>query len=310
LLLQKRLVPYCQRINKTFLVDVTRTDLANFRGTWPMADNARLKTQELLKAFWRYCVEQHWIPESPARTLSKIKPTIVQVQPFSHAEMEEILAACDRYPTTNSFGVDNRAVITAFVLLLRWSGLRISDAVVLLWKNVQDGVLNVKCQKNGAHVTFRLNPVVLDALARIRRDGSPYIFYKGIGSPRDAKGKIKKGVAHSWQRSLRTLFALTTIGPDHDDVNGDSEAGHAHRFRHTFAVEWLMANPPIPIESVAQMLGDTLKTTSDTYNAWTNARHHQLGAAMAKHWAAVSPSGAPVAASAPASTRRLPPVSS
>ena len=118
------------------------------------------QTQELLKAFWRYCVDQHWIPESPARTLSKIKPTTVQVQPFSHAEMEEILAACARYPTTNSFGVDNRAVITAFVLLLRWSGLRISDAVVLLWKNVQDGVLNVKCQKNGAHVTFRLNPVV------------------------------------------------------------------------------------------------------------------------------------------------------
>jgi integrase len=69
------------------------------------------------------------------------------------------------------------------------------------------------------------------------------------------QGKLKSAVG-DWQRALKKLFALAKVSN-----------GHAHRFRHTFAVELLLAG--VPIERVSVLLGhSSTRTTEKHYAAW------------------------------------------
>jgi hypothetical protein len=57
----------------------------------------------------------------------------------------------------------------------------------------------------------------------------------------------------------------------------------SQRFRHTFAVELLLAG--VPIERVAVLLGHTsVKTTISHYSAWSVARQQQLEDDFGKTW--------------------------
>ena len=79
--------------------------------------------------------------------------------------------------------------------------------------------------------------------------------------------------AIDWQRSLKKLFSLA-------EVSG----GHPHRFRHTFAVELLLAR--VPIERVSVLLGHSSTRITEThYSAWVHARQEQLEADVRASWA-------------------------
>ena len=59
--------------------------------------------------------------------------------------------------------------------------------------------------------------------------------------------------------------------------------GHAHRFRHTFAVELLLAG--VPIERVSVLLGHSgTRITEKHYSAWVRARQEQLEADVRRTW--------------------------
>jgi integrase len=56
-----------------------------------------------------------------------------------------------------------------------------------------------------------------------------------------------------------------------------------HRFRHTFAVELLLAG--VPIEQVSKLLGHkTVRTTERFYSAWVKARQQKLEAEVKQAW--------------------------
>ena len=65
---------------------------------------------------------------------------------------------------------------------------------------------------------------------------------------------------------------------------GESYEGHTHRFRHTFAVELLLAGSPI--EHVSVLLGhSSIRITEKQYAAWVRERQEQLGADVRHSWA-------------------------
>ena len=68
--------------------------------------------------------------QRPVKAL-KVGKAAERVKVFTAAEITRILKACDRYPERNSYGHDNPARVRAFVLTLRYSGLRIGDVVGL-----------------------------------------------------------------------------------------------------------------------------------------------------------------------------------
>jgi integrase len=107
-----------------------------------------------------------------------------------------------------------------------------------------------------------LRKVLLDALDACPGDRLP--FWTGESK--------RKSVTGNWQRAMKKLFKLAKV-----------PAGHAHRFRHTFAAELLMAGAPLT--SVAQLLGHSSeKITERHYSAWIKGRQERLEADVRKTW--------------------------
>jgi integrase len=155
--------------------------------------------------------------------------------------------------------------IGAFVLLLRHSGLRIGDAVMLERSRITLDKLFLYTAKTGTPVYVPLPEFVLTALAAIPKISDRYFFWTGGSKIDSATG--------DWQRTLKAVFDRARI-PD----------GHAHRFRDTFAVGLLQAG--VPIERLSVLLGhSSLKVTQRNYSQWVPARQEQLESDVRRSWA-------------------------
>lgn len=262
-LLRGRLVPWCRSAGYEWLSSLTLDRLTMFRLTWPDAPLAKQKNQERLRAFLKWCEARGWIASNPAKALSPIRVEQCPTLPFSQDEMSRILDAVHQYPTRNAYGLENRDRLRAFVLTLRWSGLRISDVTDLTWDRLDGRRLRLYTQKTGTLVAVPLPDVALTALAAIKTNNS-YIFRSG-------EGTVRSGVS-SWQRSLRKLFVLAKV-----------DKGHAHRFRDTFAVELLLQG--VDLVDVSILLGHaSVKVTERHYSAWVATRQRRLEEAVARAW--------------------------
>jgi integrase len=103
-----------------------------------------------------------WINENPALTLKPPKATSKPTLPFSRAEMNKIFDACHEYR-------GDKARMKAFVLLMRYSGLRRGDTIArdaVTGKNLQ-----LYTQKTGQPVHLRLPNQVVEALGKVEGDG-------------------------------------------------------------------------------------------------------------------------------------------
>lgn len=180
--------------------------------------------------------------------------------------MIRILAACDRYPDGyGRTGQGNARRLHALVLLLRYSGIRIGDAVSCGTDRLKGNKLFLYTQKTSVPVFCPLPEVVIEALEISPRTSRQYFFWTG-------ESKLK-AVIGDWQRALKRLFRLADV-PD----------GHAHRFRDTFAVELLLAG--VPLERVPVLLGhQSVKVTEKHYDPWVKARQEQLEADVRRTWA-------------------------
>jgi integrase/recombinase XerD len=187
--------------------------------------------------------------------------------PFSRDEVEKILVACDEYPDKG-----NAVRLFALILFLRYSGLRLGDAVTLSHDRIEGDRLRLHTAKTGTHVYCPLPPVVMKALKAIPKNGR-HFFWTG-------NGKVKSTVGN-WQRALKRLFKLAEV-----------PTGHAHRFRDTFAVEALLAG--VPLERVSILLGHaSVKVTEKHYSPWVKARQVQIEDDVRRMWDETKMMGTP-----------------
>jgi integrase len=77
----------------------------------------------------RFAEKRKWIDDNPATELKAPKVPNKPTMPFTREEMIRIFAALEPYG--KSAGIRNAQRLRAFVLLLRYSGLRIGDATQL-----------------------------------------------------------------------------------------------------------------------------------------------------------------------------------
>lgn len=248
-----------------FLPELDLPMLRKFRASWTNENFSAQNKLESLRTFFRFAQANGWITENPAAKLESQKTRRPQVLPFTREEWLCILTACDAYGDNyGRTGQENARRLRALVLLLRYSGLRIGDVVSLLRGRVVDGKLFLYTAKTGTPVWCPLPDVVIQALDAVRGTSEKYFFWTG-------QGKLKSAVG-DWQRSLTKLFALASVSN-----------GHAHRFRHTFAVELLLAG--VPIERVSILLGhSSVRITEKYYSAWVRARQEQLEADVRRSW--------------------------
>ena len=236
-----------------------------FRASWTLHNLAASKRLEYLRGFFRFAQEANWTVDNPAKRVKSPRVDQRPTLPFSPEQMTAILAACDDYAQTRA-GSGNAARLRALVLLLRYSGLRIRDAVSLSRARITDGKLLLYTAKTGTAVYCPLPAAVTRALESIPTTSAQFYFWTGESEPKSAVG--------GWQRSLRKLFALAGVAH-----------GHAHRLRDTFAVELLLAG--VPLERVSMLLGhQSTRITEKHYSPWVRARQEQLEADVRRVWTA------------------------
>lgn len=237
--------------------------LGEFRATWKDGPRASGKKLERVRAWLGFCEDRKWIAGNPARRLKAPIVRDLPTLPFTAAEMIKTFAALDTLYAKRA-GLRNAQRLRAFILLLRYSGLRIGDAVSTSMKRITGGKIFLYTAKTGTPVQCPLPAAVLAALDAAPHSADDYYFWSGKSTLKSAVGK--------WQRRLHTLFELAEV-----------ENGHAHRMRDTFAVELLLKGTPI--ERVSVLLGHrNTRITEKHYAPWVKARQEQLEADLLRTW--------------------------
>jgi len=222
------------------------------------------KKLERLRAFFNFSVENGWVDHNCARKLKAPKTSQRPTLPFERAEMLRILAAFEPYILqTAARGRENARRLRSLVLILRFTGLRIGDAVNLTTDQIDGNKLRLYTQKTGVHVCGVLPDFVVDALQTIPRVTERHFFWSGVGSLDIAVG--------GWQKRIRKLLRVAGV------------KGHPHMFRDSFATELLQAG--VPMERVSILLGhQSVRITEKYYAAWTDSRQRQLEGDLQRAW--------------------------
>jgi integrase len=253
------LANYCQKagvstvdgITLETVLDTYALDRATDNWTW-------LNEVGILRNFLSFCVEREWINRNPAKGLRC--PRLVEannVVPFTTEQIISVIAAADRFGSRPY----ERLRARAMVLLLRYTGMRISDVVTLSRDHVQGNRLEKRAIKNKKLIRLELPAVVLEALEALPLPKSAPIgcrlyFASGNGEMRSA--------VKSAQRTLAVIFERAGV-PD----------GYPHRFRHTLATE-ILGKGGATIEDAANILGDDPATIRRHYAKWSSERQaHQ-----------------------------------
>ena len=265
-IVERRLVDYCSRQGYRVLKQLDVDAVREFRNELvkDYSANSARKRLEYVRAFLRFCQQSGWMASDPSRLVKSPRGQESPTLPFVQAEIDAMLKAADAFNAKGKFKDGNRRRIRAMILLLRYSGLRISDAAVLGRARLSEDKLFLYTQKTGTPVWVPLPPATVQALTDSPSDDARYVFWNGRCLPMSAV-KI-------WERTFQRLFELA-----------DVKNGTVHRFRDTFAVELLLKG--VPIEQVSILLGhSSLKITEKHYSPWVKARQDQLEAAVRKAW--------------------------
>jgi site-specific recombinase XerD len=220
------------------------------------------KKIERLRTFFVFCHDEGWCDSNPATKIKKPKVTNSPVIPFTAAQHKAIISAIGKYPIKNSFGYDNRKRVLAFVLVLRYTALRMSDVVQLRRAAIDGGRMLLRTTKTGATIYTPLPKALLEALKVIENE-SPFYFWSG-------EGKLKS-VISTWQRIFNELLKLAKV------------AGHPHMYRHMLAIE--MLEKGALVEQVAAVLGNSPQIVYKHYSPWVQSRQRALEKSIKKVWA-------------------------
>jgi site-specific recombinase XerD len=261
--LSSQLLPWCESEKVPDLQALSVEKLREFRGGWKCAPTTASLRIYRLRTFFGFCVDAGWVEKNPASALKRPANTEGRDKtPFTDAELGRIYQACDELVTRGTYGKENRARVKAFVYILRYTGLRISDAAKLDDTRVRDGRVFLRTTKTGSIVSVPIPEFVSATLAEVPRTG-PYYFQTG-----DAKAKT---VRNGWDRTLRTILTLAKV-----------HHGSAHVFRHTLASELLSKG--VPVETVAAILGNSEAIVRKHYAHWIKARQDALDEAVRSVW--------------------------
>jgi integrase/recombinase XerD len=268
-LLKRQMTAYGEERGLKMLAQFDLDVLSKFRATWKDGPRTAGKKLERLRAFFRFAHDRQWVESNPATRIKLPKVSIRPTMPLTHDEMVKILTACDGLQVTTPIeGKLNAHRLKTLVLLMRYSGMRVSDAVTFSSDRLDGKRLFLYTQKTGVPVYTVLPDSVLKALEATPRVADTRYFWSG-------ESKRETVICH-WQMRLKKVFDLAEV------PKGEGNA-ISHRFRDTFAVELLLAG--VPIERVSILLGhQSVRVTERHYNPWVRSRQEQLEADVASAW--------------------------
>jgi site-specific recombinase XerD len=265
-----QLEEFCEARGAIDMQDISLDVVDAYRASRGLSLIAGVKELELLRQFFKFCLVRHWVRESPASGI-KVPRNITpnEVEPYTPAEMQKIIAACGEFGRTEY----ERPRARAMILLMRYTALRIGDVAMLARDRIsRDGTrwrIFLHTEKTGKPVFL---PIPDDL--RLALNAAPwprgadadcrYFFWNGITSERAVKGIA--------ERTLAAVFKKSGVAK-----------AHAHRFRHTLATELLGAGASF--EEVGDILGNSPEIVRKHYAKWSTARQARIDTLMDTVWA-------------------------
>ncbi len=227
----------------------------------PSTFNKELKS---LRALFAFAAKRKWCEENVAAELEPAEDDGLPTLPFDPDEVRRILDACDHLEDGNPARRDiNRKTTRARVLLMLYTGFRISDTARLERKRVdlKNGKLLIRIMKTRRPMYASLPEAVIDALKALPED-SAYFFWSG-------KSKLSTAIGNA-RRSISRVCKLAGI-----------QNGHPHRFRDTFATELLRNGASL--HTVQLLLGhSSVRTTERHYAPYVLEYQRVIDAATAR----------------------------
>jgi integrase/recombinase XerD len=253
-LLFRQLISFATDYGISFANSMDLNALTKFRSTWLVSPRTATKKLERLRSIYKFAVQRKLVNENYALGLvaPKVKPS--PTLPFLQDEEVKILKASE------SPKVDPRA--RAFILTMRYSGLRISDVATLAVDSLNGNRLTLYQAKTGEHVSVLIPSDVAKALLAVKHRNLKYFFWSGASKVSSITG--------FWRARIAKIFKLAEI-----------QNAHPHRFRDTFAVSLLEAG--VTLENVSTLLGhQSIRVTEKHYSPWVKTRQEALDQAVAK----------------------------
>jgi integrase len=169
--------------------------------------------------------------------------------------------------------------VTAFVLIQRYSALRLVDVVTLRTESLrEDGLMIVSQEKNEQPVFVPLPPFVVELVRNLSPKSRDYFFWTGTSTVKTA--------VNDWSEKMRQLY-----------VEAGIEGKRTHEWRDTLAIEVLEGGGSL--EDVQLLLGHkSRKTTEKYYVALTKKRMEKAIEARRRSWDADIMANTPLPTSA------------
>lgn len=236
---------YADKRGLTDLGSFTQDEIRLFRDSWTTSTSTVKLRLTQMRTFFRFAVKECWIDHFPMGNIVspkvKNKPTL----PLDFEEMRSLI-----------FSAADHAQAKALILLMRYTGLSIQDAVTCSRNHIKDDTLILRRAKTDELVIAHIPDLIIESLHSISRNRTPYFFWSGDSQPVSA--------TKYWRKQLNSIALEAGISDF-----------HPHRLRDTFAVE-LLSNG-VPIEDVSTLLGhSSIVTTERHYAPWNKSRRDRL----------------------------------
>jgi site-specific recombinase XerD len=131
---RKQFLSWCKSEGYRLLRELDLPAARSFRSSWKDGAMAKKKKQERLTGFFWFCIRAGWITTNPTHNLGRISVTQAPTDYFTREEFSKLVDSTHLYRESrsdDSIGGTSGTRLRTLLLLMRWSGLRIRDAVTL-----------------------------------------------------------------------------------------------------------------------------------------------------------------------------------
>jgi integrase/recombinase XerD len=227
-LFEQQLLTWAKSESLSFLDQLTTARLREFRASWKNGALTTQRKHHRLNGFFAFCIENEWLTRNPSKKMKGVHANLVPTDYFTPAEFKRIIDGTYAYGDwKGGRDFEHRGLrLRALILLMRWSGLSILDAVTLERQRLQRHRLLLYRHKTKVPVFVPLPLNVSTLLHELPNSNARYFFWSGNGDPHTAKkGWQRSGAAIRTPitdlrgpRSLRRLFKTVNLKTEDDQM--------------------------------------------------------------------------------------------
>jgi integrase/recombinase XerD len=262
---------FCDGLNLIALAAIMTEHVLAWRNQLTNKQNTRAKKVFMLIGFFEFCVEMGWLTRNIARAQAVVVPYSDDQTPraLDDKQFAKYFASIQKM---NGRSSDNdRAAFESLVMLMRWTGLSVRDAVTIERSKFEkngDGFwrLFLRRSKTGKPVYCTLLAETYRAIMHGGNKSGRYLFINSL--PNNEKHLYN--LVQTWGSKYQRLADLAEITDEQDEPIRPT----SHWMRHSF-VFWCLQND-MPTEDIAMLLGDSLAIVAKHYSDWITGRQDRL----------------------------------